>query len=117
MKKISRNHLEKLYDLETILSYLNPDIISDDVYDKLVHLSFDDYDRIIDIAYANHFESLDGINKNAFKKIINQSLNELSDEDIDYIFQSTTYFPMENSENHQFVKNLLLTIKDRFDWI
>lgn len=117
MKKPSKSTLQKIYDLETILSYLNPDIISDQVYNELIDLSFYEYDKIIDVAYKKEFENLDDINKKSFSQIINQSLNELSNEDIDYVFQSTTYFPIDNSENYQFVRNLLLKIKDRFDWI
>ncbi|MDO4431241.1 MAG: hypothetical protein Q4B95_08145 [Lonepinella koalarum] len=117
MTKLSKITLKKIYDLETILSYLNPDIISDQVYNELTNLSFYEYDKIIDIAYKTAFENLDDINKKSFSQIINQSLNELSNEDIDYVFQSTTYFPIDDSENYQFVRNLLLKIKDRFDWI
>lgn len=116
MKKPSKKTLEKIYALESILSYLNPDVISDQVYRELIKLSCFDYDRIIDIAYKKEFTNLDDINKESFNKIINQSLNELSDDDINYVFQSTTYFPIDNSHNSQFVRNLLLKIKDKFDW-
>lgn len=117
MTKPSKSTLQKIYDLETVLSYLNPDIISDQVYNELTDLSFYEYDKIIDIAYKEDFENLDDTNKKSFSQIINQSLDELSDEDIDYVFKSTTYFPIDNSENHQFVRNLLSKIKDRFDWV
>lgn len=117
MRKLSKTTLEKIYDLETILSYLNPDVISNQVYNELVNLSYYEYDKIIDVAYKKDFENLDNVNKKSFIKIINQSLNDLSDEDINYVFKSTTYFPIENSENHQFVRNLLLKIKERFNWI
>lgn len=117
MKKLSKAKCEIINGLSCILSYLSPDIINEQIFDKLKVLDSHDYQKIINIAYKQDFDNLNEPTKNSFKHTINSVLNaDLTDDEIALVFDGDIYFPFDNAENPKIIKGLLRALKLHYQW-
>lgn len=116
MRTTSKATIKKVSSLSTLLSYLCVDLLSDEKFSILRELDSDEYSKIIDIAYEPEFLEIENVNKISFKKIIEQTLQEMTDAEIMLVFNEI-YFPFEDAENPKFVKELFTALQNRYEWL
>lgn len=116
MKKVSKRTRQKISSLSTILSYICVDLLSDEKFLKLRELDAHQFSKIIEIAYEPHFTVINDVNKIAFKRIVKETLEEMTDEEISLVFDEI-YLPFEDAENPEFVRELLFALKNKYEWL
>lgn len=117
MKRESKVKLEYIHGLISLLKFLSIDYIDDELINELSTVECDEYEKIIDIAYKSTFANMNRTSKIDYGLIINKILSELTDDEIESVFEKSISLPIDGAENANFIKNLLIQLKSKYCFI